>query len=117
MLGTAQAACCFTTSDRIALFTWYSQDNSQYAHMVIEDGTPGGTPDQGSYALLYPVGSQFAHWGLNRGPGGILLWRCSTGAALGTFSTMSAALGSLPDVIPYSSPHQGRAPSKRRHQR
>ena len=94
--ASADTAKCLTMADRIAVLDWSSQGSSGYARFALEDGVPGAAPDRSGYVLLYRQHDRFATLGLTRGTTGILVWRCSDGAACGTYSTMAAALAALP---------------------
>lgn len=89
-----------TAADRIELLTWHCNSSQGYARMLLETGTSGATPDLSGYALLYPAKASWAVLGIARTSGGVLVWRCATGTALGVFPTMAAALSAVPPAEP-----------------
>ncbi len=91
-----EVARCLTVADRMAVLAWGSHGGGGYARMVLEEGSPGATPDRGGYVLLYRSHDRWATLGLTRCVTGMLVWRCSDGASLGTYATMAAALAALP---------------------
>lgn len=91
-----EVARCLTVADRLAVLAWSSHDGGGYARMVLEEGVPGAAPDQGGYVLLYRPLDRWAVLGLTRRVTGVVVWRCSDGASLGTYGTMTAALAALP---------------------
>lgn len=95
----AEAAWCLTTADRIALATWHGGRRGSFTRTVLEGGTPGASPDRGGYILVYRDGDGWATFGLARGCAGVLVWRCSNGAVLGTYPTMTVALAALPHAM------------------
>lgn len=89
----------FTSHDLIALTCWKQRaDAHGYRRILLEGGSEDGGPEEGSYVLIYAPGCEWATWGLSRADAEIVVWHCGTGADLGRFATMLAALDSLPPV-------------------
>ncbi len=93
-----EVARCLTVADRMAVLAWSSHGGGGYARIVLEEGIPGATPDRGGYVLLYRSHNRWATLGLTRRVTGVMVWRCSDGASLGTYTTMAAALAALPSA-------------------
>lgn len=86
----------FTVADRVALQGWSTRAALiGYSRVVIEPGMPGAAPDRASYALIYERNDPWSRWGLAREHGRIVAWCSRTGADLGEWDTMAAALAAL----------------------
>jgi hypothetical protein len=89
----------FSARDHMTLTSWM-QDAAEhgYRRMLIERGSEAGGPEEGGYVLVYAPTREWATWGLARSGDDIVVWHCGTGVDLGRFSSMRAALESLPPV-------------------
>jgi hypothetical protein len=101
----------FTSRDLIALNRWMQRSTDHgYRRVVLEDGSGEGGPEEAAYILIYTPGHDWASWGIARGPIGLVIWHCGTGADLGRYETMLEALESLPPVAVKAAPAS--APAK-----
>jgi hypothetical protein len=95
----------FTSRDLIALTCWMQRSTDHgYRRIVLEDGSGEGGPEEAAYILIYTPGHDWASWGIARGPIGLVIWHCGTGADLGRYETMLEALESLPPVAVKAAP-------------
>jgi hypothetical protein len=79
--------------DRIAARRWAEAARPHGVRAVrIHDPEPGDDPALGSFILIYRDDALWAAWGVSVTCGCYEVWRASSGATIGQFTTLSAAL-------------------------
>ena len=86
----------FTITDRIQAVQWEaSHANPAGAFLDIHNRRPDDAPEVGDYIGIYRAYDRWAVWGVARDGAKITVWHGPSGADLGSFSTMAAALAAV----------------------
>ena len=82
--------------DKIEAYAWGKRATRLgYDRVVICEQSGGPKPEESDFVLIYRAGDCWAHWGVARQDGAILLWQCSDGVQAGLFVSMQAALDGI----------------------
>jgi hypothetical protein len=85
-----------TLRDRIAILAWDEAARlAGYDRVVIRERQPQDDPHIGDYLSVYRAGESWAAWGLARQGWTLRVWRCATGADIGDFPSIEAALAAI----------------------
>jgi hypothetical protein len=85
----------FSPRDRIAVIRWTEQASRRARVRVEIHEDPGNAPDLGDFLLIYREGATWAAWAVACGRGCYSVWQPSSGATLGDFPSMRAALEAI----------------------
>ena len=79
--------------DRIEALRWADAARAfGYTRVVLESGAEPREPELGDFLLAYWRDASWATWGVGCVEDGFMLWRPATGATVGRFATLRAAL-------------------------
>jgi hypothetical protein len=79
--------------DRIEALRWADIARaSGYTRVVLDTCAEATEPDLGDFLLVYRRDAAWASWGVGCVEDGFMLWSPGTGATVGRFTTLAAAL-------------------------
>lgn len=82
-----------TARDRIEACRWDEAARLfGYDRLVIHERLSSDPPEVGNFLSIYRTGEPWATWGLARRDDEIFAWNCATGADIGVFESVNAAL-------------------------
>jgi hypothetical protein len=83
----------FSMRDRIEALRWAEAARaSGYARVVLDTCAEALEPELGDFLLVYRRNAAWASWGVGCVEDGFMLWTSATGATVGRFATLTAAL-------------------------
>lgn len=94
-------AAGLTLRDRLDIASWREPaQHCGYDRLTIHERLAGDPPDVDSYLSVYPRGEPWSRFGVARVAGQVIAWYCRTGADIGRFPSVAAALLTLlPDGV------------------
>ena len=85
-----------TMRDRIEALRWAETARAfGYTRVVLDTSAAPREPDLGDFLLVYRRDAHWAAWGVGCVEDGFMLWCPATGATIGRFATLRAALEEL----------------------
>ena len=85
-----------STRDRIEALRWAELARTfGYTRVIVESCAEALQPDLGDYVMVYRPDASWASWGVGCVDDGFMLWRPETGATIGHFATLGAALETI----------------------
>jgi hypothetical protein len=85
-----------STRDRIEALRWAELARGYgYPRVVLESCDEAPDADLGDYLMVYRRDAVWASWGIGCVADGFMLWRPETGATIGHFATLGAALETI----------------------
>lgn len=89
----AAAVPGLTAADLAEAFQWREALTGQgYDRILVHEREFGDPPEFGSFLSLYRTGEPWARWSIARAGDNLTAWCCLTGADIGVFDSVTAAL-------------------------
>jgi hypothetical protein len=90
------AANRLSVRDRIEALRWADLARAfGYTRVVLESCAEALDPELGDFLMVYRRDASWAAWGVGCVEDGFMLWRPETGATVGFFATLRAALENI----------------------
>lgn len=84
------------TKDRIEILAWAEEARVYgYDRVVVRERHPQDDPQIGDFLAIYRTDEKWAAWGVARNGASLRVWRCGSGADLGVFDNIEAALAAI----------------------